>query len=268
MDGIDIVYTFAKNWELHINNIRYNMIEYTKERPLRVVTLFSGYDSQCLALNRLKDVYHDFDYELVAWSEFDPESKTPTPYQAAQKAHNALFPQWSGRNLGDITKVDVNSVPDCDLMTWSFPCTDVSQAGKQEGLKDGSGTRSSLVWDAMRIFRAKKPRFLLMENVSNLASRKFIKDFYNILSMLEEIGYANFSQVLDAKDYGVPQHRERLFMVSVLRTDDVPDPTFHFPAPFPLQRSLKDVVDDDVDERYYFSDEKVMQYMEALHETD
>ena len=95
---------------------------YTKKNPLRVVTLCSGYDSQCLALNRLKDTYPDFDYELIAWAEFDPESKTPLERQPAVIAHNALFPQWADRNLGDMTKIDWESVPDFDLLFYSTPC--------------------------------------------------------------------------------------------------------------------------------------------------
>lgn len=98
------------------------MIKYNKNNPLRVVTLCSGYDSQCLALNRLKENYRDFDYELVAWSEFDPESKQPLDRQPAVKAHNALFPQWSDRNLGDMTKIDWTKVDDFDFLFYSTPC--------------------------------------------------------------------------------------------------------------------------------------------------
>lgn len=232
-------------------------MQYTKERPLRVMTLFSGYDSQCLALNRLKEVYPDFDYELVAWSEFDPESKTPLERQPAVVAHNALFPQWSDRNIGDITHVDANTLPDCDLMTWSFPCTDISQAGKQQGLSEDSGTRSSLAWEAIRLFRVKKPKYLLMENVAGLVSSKFIKDFHKILSALEEIGYSNFTQILDSKNFGVAQHRERCFMVSILRTQEVQEPQYYFPQPFKLEKRLMDYLEDNVDEKYYLSDERV-----------
>ncbi len=217
-------------------------------QEIRVTTLFSGYDSQCLALNRLKENYPEFDYELVAWCEIE---------KSACVAHDALFPQWADRNIGDIAKVDANSLPDCDLMTWSFPCTDISQSGKQAGLQENSGTRSSLAWEAIRLFRAKKPKYLLMENVAALVSSKFIKDFHKILSALEEIGYANFTQVLDASKYGVAQHRERVFMVSILRIGDNPEPKFYFPKPFPLEKRLKDYLEDEVDEKYYLSDERV-----------
>lgn len=98
------------------------MIEYNKDNPLRVCTLASGYDSQCLALERLKQVFPEFDYELVAWAEFDPESNLPIEKQPAVIAHNALFPQWKDRNWGDITKIDWEKVPDFDLLFQSTPC--------------------------------------------------------------------------------------------------------------------------------------------------
>lgn len=97
-------------------------MKYTKNNPLRVVTLCSGYDSQCLALNRLREAYPDFDYRLVAWSEWDPESEAPTDRQPAVIAHKALFPDTSGLNLGDMTKIDWKIVPDFDLLFYSTPC--------------------------------------------------------------------------------------------------------------------------------------------------
>ena len=125
--------------------------KYTKENPLRVFTAFSGYDSQCLALNRL-----GIDYDLVGWSEIDP---------AAIKAHDALFPQYADRNYGDISKIDWSQVPDFDLFTYSSPCTDFSNAGQQAGGEEGSGTRSSLLWECRKTILAKKPKYLMFENV-------------------------------------------------------------------------------------------------------
>lgn len=124
-------------------------------KKIRLATLFSGYDSQALAMERLKhNQGGQFNYELVAWCEIE---------DAAIKAHNALFPQWSGRNLGDICKVDPNDVPDCDCLTYSFPCQDISNAGKQRGFEQGSGSRSSLLWECEKIIKAKKPQYLVME---------------------------------------------------------------------------------------------------------
>lgn len=228
------------------------MIEYTKERPLRVFEAFAGYGSQSLGLNRLKKHFPEFDYVPVGFSEIEP---------AAIKAYKALH--GDVRNYGDITKIDWNTVPDFDLFTMSSPCQDFSQAGKMAGGAEGSGTRSSLLWECRRAILAKRPRYILMENVSNLA-KKFIRDFNRWRSELDSFGYANFAQILDSQDYGIPQHRERLFLVSILRTEKEPDPSFHFPAPFSLELRLKDMVEYGVNEKYYLSDEKVAQYMEGL----
>lgn len=236
-------------------------MEYNKERPLRVVTLCSGYDSQCLALERLKRCYPDFDYELIAWAEFDPESKAPLERQPAVIAHNALFPQWADRNLGDMTKIDWSQVDDFDLLFYSTPCQSISQAGLQHGFTEGSGTRSSIIWNVRDAVAAKRPRFLCLENVRAMVSKKFVGVFNLWQAELERMGYANFAQVLNAKDYGVPQNRERIFLVSI--RDDGDLPRFFFHQPFPLERRLKDVLEDNVDEKYYLSD-KMLDYFNRV----
>lgn len=230
-------------------------MEYTNEKPLKVITLCSGYDSQCLALERLKTVYPEFDYELIAWSEFDPESKTPLNKQPAVVAHNALFPQWKDRNLGDMTNIDWNTVEDFDLLFYSTPCTDVSQAGLQHGFTEGSRTRSSIIWNVRDAVKIKRPKFLCLENVKAMVSGKFV-GLFNLWQLeLERLGYRNFAEVLNAKDYGVPQNRERIFLVSI--RDDGDLPRFFFPKPFPLERRLKDVLEENVDEKYYLSDKMI-----------
>lgn len=232
-------------------------MEYTNEKPLKVITLCSGYDSQCLALERLKTIYPEFDYELIAWSEFDPESKTPLNKQPAVVAHNALFPQWKDRNLGDMTKIDWNTVEDFDLLFYSTPCTDVSQAGLQHGFTEGSGTRSSIIWNVRDAVKIKRPKFLCLENVKAMVSGKFV-GLFNLWQLeLERLGYRNFAEVLNAKDYGVPQNRERIFNVSI--RDDGDLPRFFFPKPFPLERRLKDVLEENVDEKYYLSDKMIIE---------
>ena len=107
-------------------------------KKIRVCTLFSGYDSQCMALDRLKEQHPEFDYELVAWAEID---------KFAIQAHNAVYPQWADRNYGDVSKIDWCKVPDFDLLTYSSPCQDFSNAGKMRGGEEGSGTRSSLIYE-------------------------------------------------------------------------------------------------------------------------
>lgn len=214
---------------------------------VRVVTLCSGYDSQCLALERLKRNYPQFDYDLVAWSEIE---------ESAIKAHNALFPQWADRNLGDMTKIDWEQVPDFDLLFYSTPCTDVSQAGLQHGFTEGSGTRSSIIWYVREALRMKKPKYAILENVSAMVSKKFIGMFNLWQAELEKHGYSNYAKILNAADYGVPQHRERIFLVSVLG-----DERYYFPKPIKLTKKLNDVLEDKVAEKYYLPDERVSQLM-------
>lgn len=203
---------------------------------LRVFTAFSGYDSQCMALDRA-----GIDYELVGWSEID---------KYAIAAHNAVYPQYAGRNYGDISKIDWQKVPDFDLFTYSSPCQDFSAAGLQRGGTKGSGTRSSLLWECERAIAAKRPKYLLFENVAALVSQKFIRLFNEWQLLLERMGYTNFTQVLNAKDYGVPQNRERVFMVSIR---DCEQP-YYFPKPIPLTKRIKDVMEDNVPEKYYLSE--------------
>lgn len=248
---------------------------YNKQNPLRVVTLCSGYDSQCLALNRLKEAYPEFDYTLIAWSEFDPESNTPLDKQPAVVAHKALFPQWADGNLGDMTKIDWEKVPDFDLLFYSTPCQSISQAGLQHGFTEGSGTRSSIIWNVRDAVKVKRPKFLCLENVKAMVTEKFVGMFNMWQLELERLGYANFAQVLNAKDYGVPQNRERIFLVSI-RMDGLEglagDVRYYFPKPFPLERRLKDVLEENVDEKYYLSDEMLERFqssdVEAESETE
>ena len=218
---------------------------------LNVITLFSGYDSQCLALNRL-----GLPYDLAAWCEIDRHAIT---------AHNALFPQWSGRNLGDVSKVDWaewhrRHPQPIDLLTYSSPCQDFSSVGLQRGGEEGSGTRSGLLWETERAVRELRPRHLVFENVGGLVSDKFIDLFNRWQVRLEGYGYTNFQQLMNAKDYGVPQNRLRIFMVSVLDCRRA----YYFPKPFKLERRLKDVLEQNVEERYYLKEERVAKLMAGL----
>lgn len=204
---------------------------------LKVFTSFSGYDSQCLALNRL-----GLEYDLVGWSEID---------KYAIQAHNALFPQYAERNYGDISKIDWANVPNFDLFTYSSPCQDFSIAGLQRGGEKGSNTRSSLLWECEKAISIKRPKYCLMENVSALVSAKFVGLFNSWQRTLEKLGYKNFAKVLNAKNYGVPQNRERIFLVSIL--DD--SAQFEFPKEIPLTKKLKDMLETgNVPEKYYISD--------------
>ena len=211
---------------------------------LRVFEAFAGYGSQRMALRNL-----GIEHEVVAISEFDKYADAS--YQAI---HGKTL------NLGDITKIDVDDVPDHDLFTYSFPCQDISVAGKGKGFSKDSGTRSGLLWESERIIKAKKPRYLLMENVKNLIGKKFMPSFQEWILALEELGYSNYYEVLNAKDFGIPQNRERVFMVSILGEHE----PYVFPKPIKLEKRLKDVLEDEVDEKYYLDDERAQQLIATI----
>ena len=199
---------------------------------MRVLELFSGYGSQALALENLGI---EFTSDI---SEID---------KYAIQAYNQLHGET--HNWGDITKIDETKLPYYDLITYSFPCQDISLAGLQRGLDNDSGTRSSLLWECERIIRAVEPKYLLMENVKNLVGEKHKHNFIRWLRILEDMGYQNWWKVLNAKDYGVPQNRERVFVVSILGGGQ-----YLFPNPIKLDKRLKDILESNVDEKYYLSD--------------
>ena len=207
---------------------------------IKVFEAFAGYGSQSMALRRL-----GIDFQVVGISEIDKYA-----IQAYMAVHGDT------PNYGDITKIDWSSVPDFDFLTYSFPCTDISTAGQQKGLAEGSGTRSSLLWECKKAIEAKRPKYLLMENVKNLVSKKFTPYLKEWLKFLEGQGYSNYTKVLNAKDFGVPQNRERVFMVSILG-----EASFHFPKPFTLEKRLKDVLEKDVDESFYLSEKIVKTFL-------
>ena len=217
------------------------MNRYNKDNPLRCFFAFEGYNSQGLALNKIKQYDPTFEWVCVGRSEID---------KYAIAAANAIFPESADKNYGDISKIDWNQVPDFDLFTYSFPCQDISSAGRQRGLQEGSGTRSSLLWECQKAIEIKRPKYCLMENVAALVSEKFRPFFLEWERLMCRYGYTNYNKVLNAKDYGIPQNRERIFMVSILD----PNKAFYWPEPFKLETRLKDVLESDVDEKYYLSD--------------
>lgn len=170
---------------------------------MKVIELFAGIGSQTQALKNI-----GVEHEIVAISEID---------KYAVMSYEAIH-GWVN-NLGDITKI--KELPKADLWTYSFPCQDISKAGKMRGFQKGSGTRSGLLWEVERLLQTAErmntlPEYLLLENVKDLASEKHIQNFNLWLKRLSEFGYENYWKVLNAADYGLPQNRERVFCVSIL----------------------------------------------------
>ena len=214
-------------------------------KPIRLIELFAGIGSQAKALKNL-----GVEFEHYRICEFD---------KYAVASYNAVH----GTNFetSDITKITSNDLgivdtdKYCYIMTYSFPCVDLSNAGKGLGMAKGSGTRSGLLWEVERLLDECKelPNVLLMENVPQVIGQNNIEHFAKWIEKLEQLGYKNKWQVLNAKDYGIPQNRERCFMVSILG-----DYYYEFPKTIPLTLRLKDMLEKEVDEKYYLSDKQLV----------
>ena len=213
---------------------------------IKVLSLFSGIGAFERACCRI-----GLDWELVNYCEIDRWASLS--YSMVNQCSESL-------NLRDVRTVTAETVRDqhVDLITYGFPCQDISIAGKQQGFVNDSGesTRSGLFFEALRIIKELRPRYAIAENVKALTSTKFKTEFATVLSSLEEAGYKNYWRVLNAKDYGIPQNRERVFIVSIRR--DVDEGDFQFPDKEPLMLRLRDMLEpaESVDEKYYLSTER------------
>lgn len=213
-------------------------MKYSAENPLRLIELFAGIGSQTQALKNI-----GVPHKVVAISEIDKYA-----IQSYEAMHGKV------NNLGDIRAI--KALPDADLWTYSFPCQDISVAGKGAGIKEG--TRSGLLFEVERLLNVASgngtlPKYLLLENVKNLVSKKFKADFDRWLSFLSSLGYTNYWQIFNAKDYGIPQNRERVFCVSI-RGEHSP---FVFPEKQELKLRLRDMIDAVVDEKYYLKESTI-----------
>ena len=214
------------------------------DKPIRLIELFAGIGSQAKALERL-----GASFEHYRICEFD---------KYAVASYNAVH--GTDFTTSDITKIKaedlgiVDTDKYCYIMTYSFPCQDLSLAGKQRGMVKGGGTRSGLLWEVERLLDECKelPQVLIMENVPQVIGTKNIEHFAKWQEKLESLGYKNKWQVLNAKDFGIPQNRERCFMVSILG-----DYYYEFPKTMKLEKRLKDLLETKIEEKYYLSDRMV-----------
>ena len=207
---------------------------------IKILELFGGIGACSSALTRL-----GIEYEIADYVEID---------KYAVKSYNAIH----GTNFEpqDITTWDKDIK--VDLIMHGSPCQDFSLAGKQAGGDKDSGTRSSLMYETIRIVKKLKPKYVIWENVKNLLSKKHRHNFDAYLQTMEQLGYTNYYQVLNAKDYGIPQNRERVFTISIKK--DI-NKIFTFPQKQELQLKLKDMLEDEVDEKYYLSNSQI-EYLE------
>ena len=221
---------------------------------MRLLSLFSGIGAFEKALENL-----GINYDLVGFSEID---------KYAVKSYCAVHNVSEDLNLGDITKIDVSKLPkDIDVITHGSPCQSFSIAGKQHGGDKGSGTRSSLMWNTVDIVEHTKPKYVIWENVKNLVSNKHRHNFDSYLITMRNLGYNSYYKVLNSKDYGVPQNRERVYVISIRK--DIDDGTFTFPFKEKLNKRLKDVLESEVSEHFYLNDDLVKKfiYKEKLNDS-
>lgn len=209
----------------------------SNQEELKVLELFGGIGAIRKAFER-----QNIPHKVVDYVEID---------EFAVKSYNAMF----GTNFEpqDISKWDKDI--EVDFIMHGSPCQDFSIAGLQRGGDEGSGTRSSLMYETVRLVKKLNPKYVVWENVKNLVSDKHYHNFRKYLNTMEDFGYNNYYQVLNAKDYGVPQNRERVFTVSIRK--DIDHKQFYFPDKQPLTLRLKDLLETNVDEKYYLSDEKI-----------
>lgn len=219
------------------------MTRFNNYKPIRLIELFAGIGAQAKALENL-----GVDFKHWRVCEFDEHA-----IRSYNAVHNTDF------TPSDITKISADDLGIVDtseftyVLTYSFPCQDLSQCGKAAGMGKGSGTRSGLLWEVERLLNecTELPQILLMENVPQVHGKKNIDDFNKWISFLESKGYSNYWKDLNAKDYGIPQSRNRCYMVSILG-----DYSYEFPLPIPLELKLGDLLDNEVDERYYLTEER------------
>ena len=244
--------------------------------PIRLLSLFSGIGAFEKAFDRLK-----IPYKVVHYCEIDP-------YPA--KAYSIIHQIPEELNLGDIKTIDLDKLEEYDLLTWGFPCVDISVAGKAEGLKIKcedchqifdlsklsnmacpycksrnvtSKTRSGLYFEGLKVLLATKPKYSIIENVKALTNKKNKENFKQILKDLDEAGYNNYWKVLNAKDFGVPQNRERVFIVSIRK--DI-EQNFEFPKGFDSGIRLKHILEPVVDEKYYIPQDRCEKLLKELKE--
>lgn len=213
---------------------------------MRIIELFAGIGACSKALKNI-----GIDVEIVDAVEID---------KYAIKSFNAIH--GTDFDVQDIMKWD-KYYEDIDMITHGSPCQDFSVAGKQAGGDIGSGTRSSLMYETIRIVGKIRPKYVLWENVKNLLSKKHKHNFDSYIETMNTLGYNSYYQVLNAKDYGVPQNRERVYTISIRK--DIDKGNFKFPEKEELKLRLKDILEDKVDEKYYLSDEQVLRIKESTY---
>ena len=219
-----------------------------KKKIIKVFSAFAGFGTQFIALLAYARWYNKntngplIEFVLVGWCEIDKD---------AIASHNALFPEAKNCHYSDITKVDWERVPDFDVLIYSSCCQSLTRAGSQKGMTEGSGTPSSLIWYIRDAIKVKRPKICLLENVPPLLETKFEGMFEKWTNTVSELGYRNTWSTMCAADFGVPQNRNRAFLVSV--RNDIKK-NVYFPEPVGCEVQAESLLEENVNEKYYYSE--------------
>ena len=215
-----------------------------RHKKIKVFEGFAGYGGATFGLQRA-----GINFEVVGYSEFD---------KFASKLYDANHKDKKGnpiKNWGDITKINPDELPDFDLFTGGFPCQPFSQVGMQQGEEDKHG-RGTLMYDILRICAVKKPKYIFLENVKGLSTKRFEKTFNNLKDSLKELGYGDLKYaLLNTKDYGIPQNRERIWMFA--RLGGLPDDFSMVPPKIDNGLRLSNFVDKNPDSSLYLSQKQI-----------
>lgn len=209
---------------------------------IKVLELFAGIGACSKALKRA-----GISIEIVDAVEIDKYA-----LKSFNAIHNTNF------EVQDIITYNKNYT-NIDLITHGSPCQDFSVAGKQAGGDLGSGTRSSLMYETIRIVGQIRPKYVLWENVKNILSNKHRHNFESYIETMNILGYNSYYEILNAKDYGIPQNRERVYTVSIRK--DIDKKNFEFPKKEKLELKLKDMLEDEVDEKYFLSSKQIENFI-------
>lgn len=260
LDGQLNIYDWLATWD---DDSKVKPLSISK--PIRMIELFAGYGSQAMAMKRLGV---PFEHHFVC--EFDKYALAS--YNAV---HGTNFPTM---DIRDVKGVDLN-ITDVErftyLLTYSFPCTDLSVAGKRqmmskEDWENGNSTRSGLLWEVERLLKeivadgGNLPQLLMMENVIQVHGKGAKEDFDKWIAFLDSIGYYSIWFDLNAKDFGIPQNRNRCFMWSFLKSEFGEHPQYEIPKPIPLEKNIMSILEDEVDEKYFIDNGRAAELIKNL----
>lgn len=285
---------------MNLYELLHNEFKWPKGKPIKVFESFAGVGAQAKALERLQvnheivgiseidkdaivsyaaihcrlnDLIDAYDFpskeDMVnilqskdVGYDFKSEKHTINTRTNIKKVKKYYLSDQLSKNFGNISKIQADSLPNIDLFTYSFPCQDLSRAGKMKGMDKESQTRSGLLWEIERILEesidsGKLPKILLMENVPEVIGTRNKNNFMKWFYKLEELGYQSYFRIVDASNHEIPQHRERCFMISILG-----DYYYSFPEKKPLETKLKELLEENVDIHYYLSYKTVKCFMD------